>query len=48
MFGAVAALYLKHVVAAQKPKTHAERRRHLDRDWKPLASVPCMRSTGVR
>ncbi|MFL5337251.1 MAG: tyrosine-type recombinase/integrase, partial [Geminicoccaceae bacterium] len=39
--GAVATLYLVRVVGPrQRPRTLAERKRHLERDWKPLAGVP--------
>src|SRR5690242_8030107 len=39
--GSIAALYLTRVVEPrQRPKTVAERKRHLERDWKPLAGVP--------
>ena len=37
-FGSLVQLYLKR--STQKPKTIAERQRHLDRDWKPLHSQP--------
>jgi integrase len=40
-FGAVADLYIKRAVeTSQRPKTQAERRRHLDRDWRPFRSRP--------
>jgi integrase len=39
-FGAVAQLYLQRAAAAQKPKTLAERRRYLLRDWKPFHPSP--------
>ena len=38
--GAVAQLYLKRGTATQKPKTQAERKRHLERDWKPFHARP--------
>src|SRR4051812_12404762 len=39
--GSVATLYLVRVVGPrQRPRTLAERKRHLERDWKPLAGVP--------
>jgi integrase len=39
-FEAVAQLYLKHLAARRKPKTLAECRRHLLRDWKPFHGRP--------
>jgi integrase len=40
-FGAVADMYLKQSVEkTQRPKTQAERRRHLERDWKPFRGRP--------
>jgi integrase len=39
-FEAIAEQYLAHASATQKPKTCAERRRHLKRDWKPFHPRP--------
>ena len=40
-FAAVADMYLKRSVEkTQRPKTQAERRRHLERDWKPFRGRP--------
>src|SRR5262249_7410367 len=35
-FGTIADLYLKRAAGAQRPKTIAERARHLGRDWRPF------------
>jgi integrase len=35
-FKGVADLYLKDVAGHTRPKTHVERKRHLERDWEPL------------
>ncbi|HMR32650.1 MAG TPA: tyrosine-type recombinase/integrase [Geminicoccus sp.] len=40
-FAAVAEMYLRRSVEkTQRPKTQAERRRHLERDWKPFRGRP--------
>jgi integrase len=39
-FKAIADQYLAVVARAQKAKTHSERLRHLDRDWKPFHNRP--------
>lgn len=39
-FKAIADEYLKHAKKAQKNRTYLERKRHLDRDWKPFHGSP--------